>query len=168
MALHEIKLEELKIDPFVYFKTDWVLITAGDKEKANTMTASWGGVGEIWGKAAATVYIRPQRYTKEFVDKNECFSISQFSPEFKEKLAYLGKVSGRDTDKIKDSGLTLEYIDGVPYFKEARQVFIVRKLYADEIKEEKFADKSLCSQFYPNKDYHTLYIGEIIKVLCDN
>lgn len=168
MALKEISLKDVKIDPFRYFKTDWVLITAGDEKKANTMTASWGGVGEIWGKSAATVYIRPQRYTKEFVDKNICFSISQFSAEFKEKLAYLGKVSGRDADKIADADLTLEYIDGVPYFKEAKQVFIVRKLYADEIKEEKFIDKSICSRFYPDKDYHTLYIGEIIKALSED
>ena len=168
MSLKEIKLDDLTINPFVYFKTDWVLITAGNEKKANTMTASWGGVGEIWGKAAATVYIRPQRYTKEFIDANDCFSISQFAPEYKEKLAYLGKVSGRDTDKINDVGLTLAYEDGIPYFTQAKQVFIVKKLYADEIKEEKFIDKTICSQFYSNKDYHTLYIGEIIKVLYDN
>ena len=144
---------------------EWLLITAGDEKKHNTMTASWGGVGVLWGKNVVTTYIRPQRYTKEFVDAQDVFTITFFGENCREALALCGKVSGRDGDKIKEAGLTPYFVDGTTAFEEAEMIFVCRKLYADEIKPEKFIATENDARWYPEKDYHTMYIAEITKVL---
>lgn len=165
MSVREIKVEEFTINPFTVYSDEWTLITAEKDGVANTMTASWGGLGHVWGKNSAIVYIRPERYTKEFVDNSEYFSITVFPQKYHDKLSYLGTVSGRDEDKIKKVGLTVVHEDGVPYFAEAKLTFIVKKLYVSEIKGEEFIDQDLPEQVYPKKDYHTLYIGEVVKIL---
>lgn len=137
-------------------------------DQVNTMTAAWGGFGHVWNHNVATVYIRPQRYTKEFVDASETFSIAVFPEEYHEKLIYLGRTSGRDEDKITKAGLTVEYYEGIPYFAEAKQVFIVRKLYAQELEEKNFIDDSVVDKVYPEKDFHTLYIGSVQQVLVSD
>ena len=104
MSFKEIKPEELKENPFTMIGKDWLLITAGTKECCNTMTASWGGLGVMWGKPSATVYIRQSRYTKEFVDKEEYFTISVMEESYREALKLCGTVSGRECDKMKEAG----------------------------------------------------------------
>ena len=98
MAFKEVKIEELSFNPFTKIGKEWMLITAGNEEKCNTMTASWGGVGVMWGKNAVTAYIRPQRYTKEFVDREEAFTISFYDEKYRKALNLCGTVSGKDTD----------------------------------------------------------------------
>lgn len=98
MAFKEISIDTLKINPFHKISKEWMLITAGDEKKSNTMTASWGGVGIMWGKNVATAYIRPQRYTKEFVDNSEYFTLSFLPEEKREALNVCGRVSGRDVE----------------------------------------------------------------------
>ena len=144
---------------------DWMLITAQKQDDVNTMTASWGGLGVMWGKNVAYVVIRPQRYTKEFVDASETFSLTFFEEGFREKLSYLGTVSGRDEDKIKKSALTVVKEETAPYFEEGKLVLFCKKLYTQQINPENFLDKNLEQKWYPQKDYHTLYIAEIIKAL---
>lgn len=150
------------------FKTigsDWLLVTAGSREKSNTMTASWGGFGIMWGKPVVYLVIRPQRYTKEFLDANECFSVSVLPENYRKALSYLGTVSGRDEDKITKSGLTLEYNGNVPYFAEAYTYMVCRKMFAQPMKPEYLIDTTIDSKWYPNKDYHVLYIAEIEQLL---
>lgn len=106
MAFREISVEQLKDNPFTLINKDWMLITAGDAEKHNTMTASWGGVGELWGKYVSTIYIRPQRYTLEFVEREEYYSLCFFGPEYRQALSLCGSKSGRDVDKDAATGLT--------------------------------------------------------------
>lgn len=161
MSFQKIELKELQMNPFISIGKEWMLISAGDKNKVNTMTASWGGVGVLWGQDVVTAYIRPQRYTKEFVDQQDCFSLSFFDGEYKKELGVLGSVSGRDTDKIKDVDFHVTYLEDVPTFEEASTVFIVEKIYEDIIKPEKFQDISLDEKWYPDKDYHTVYIAKI-------
>jgi len=165
MSFKEIKFEELDIKLFDFWSKDWVLVTAGDKEKANTLTAGWGGFGVFWGKNAVSVYIRSERYTKEFMDKNERFSITSFGSGNREQLAYLGKVSGRDGDKIKAAGFTTEFDGEVPYVCEGNIVLICKKLVNAPLLPDTFLDKANDEKFYPKKDYHTLYIAEIEKIL---
>lgn len=165
MAFKEVKIEELQFNSFTKIGKEWLLITAGDEEKHNTMTASWGGVGVLWGKNVVTTYIRPQRYTKEFVDAQDVFTITFFGENYRKALALCGKVSGRDADKIKEAGLTPYFVDGTTAFEEAEMVLVCRKLYADEIKPEKFIATENDERWYPEKDYHTMYIAEITKVL---
>ena len=150
------------------FKTigkDWLLVTAGDEEKSNTMTASWGGFGIMWGKPVVYIVIRPQRYTKKFIDAKEHFSLSVLPEEYRKVLSYLGSASGRDEDKIAKSGLTLKFDNGVPYFDESDIYMVCRKMFAQPINPECFIDDTIDSKWYPEKDYHTLYIAEIEKLM---
>lgn len=161
----EITPESLEKSPFQLIGKEWMLVTAEKDNKVNTMTASWGGLGVMWGKNVAYVVIRPQRYTKEFIDASDTFSLSFFAPEFKKQLGYLGKVSGRDEDKITVSGLTVAHNSETPYFEEASLVLICKKLYKQPLNPECFIAKELDEKWYPNKDYHELYIVEVEKVM---
>ena len=163
--MNRITPEEIKRDPFTLIDKDWMLITAEKERKVNTMTASWGGVGIIWNKKVAYIFIRPQRYTKEFVDASQRFSLSVLPDSYRKELTYLGRVSGRDEDKIAKTGLKVAYEEGVPYFEESKYVLICRKLYAQDLKGECFIDKSLDPKNYPTQDYHTMYVAEIEEVL---
>lgn len=140
-----------------------MLVAATDKDgKTNAMTASWGGLGVLWGKKVAFVFIRPQRYTKKFVDDAENFSLSFFEESYKPMLGYMGKVSGKNEDKIKKSGLTVQYKDGTPVFKEASLTLICRKMYRQTLEEDCFIDKTNIGKWYPQKDYHDMYVAEIV------
>jgi len=163
----EIKPEELNKSIFQLIGSDWMLITAEKDNKINTMTASWGGFGVMWGKNVSYIVIRPQRFTKEFIDNADTFSLSFLDKNFKKQLSYLGCVSGRDEDKISKSNLTIQYLDNTPYFKEAKLAIICNKLYAQEFNPECFIKNKLDKEIYPDKDYHTLYISEIKKVLTE-
>ncbi len=164
--MREINANELDRNVFRLIGDEWMLVTAGDESAANTMTASWGGLGVIWGKPAATIYLRPQRYTKEFVDAHDTFSLSFFDEGFRKQLAYLGSVSGRDEDKIAKAGLSTAYADGTPYFEEASLVLVCRKAYVQPFEERCFVDEGAIGQWYPENDLHTLYIGYIEKILA--
>lgn len=164
MAFREISVEELKDNPFTLINKDWMLITAGNQDKHNTMTASWGGVGELWGKYVSTIYIRPQRYTLEFVEREDFYSLCFFGPEYRQALNLCGSKSGRDVDKDKETGLTPRFDQAAPYYDQARLVFICRKLYKQDMTPEAFLDKSLLDKWYDN-DLHRMFIGEIVKVL---
>jgi flavin reductase (DIM6/NTAB) family NADH-FMN oxidoreductase RutF len=161
----EVIPELLKKNPFQSIGKEWMLITAGDENKVNTMTASWGGLGVMYGKNVVFIVIRPQRYTKEFIDREESFSLSFLDKNYKEVLNYLGTVSGRSEDKIENSGLTLDRVDDTPYFREANQVFICKKLFQQTMDGNSLLNEKLENTWYPNKDYHILYIAEITKVL---
>lgn len=163
--MKEIKHEFLNENPFKMIGNDWLLVTAKKGGKVNTMTASWGGVGVLWNKKVAYIFIRPQRYTKEFIDGSDKLSLSVLPEKFRKELTYLGRVSGRDEDKISKSGLTVKDYEDVPYFEEARLTFICKKLYAQELEEGCFIEEGLIEKNYPNKDYHTMYVVEIEKIL---
>lgn len=157
--------DTLNENAFKMIGSDWLLLTAKKGDKVNTMTASWGGVGILWNKKVAYLFVRPQRYTKEFIDAADKLSISVLPNSFRDTLSYLGRVSGRDEDKIEKSGLTLQEKDNVPYFDEARLTFICKKLYVQGLEEEGFVDKSLIEKNYQNEDYHMMYVVEIEEVL---
>ena len=163
--LQKIDPKTLTVNPFTLIGDQWMLITAGTPEHCNTMTASWGGVGVLWAEPSATCYIRPQRYTKEFIDKEELFSVSFLKDGHRDALKLCGSVSGRDHDKIKEAGLTPVFIDGVPAFEEADTILICRKMYRTSMNPADFIDKDADSKFYPEKDYHDMYIAEIVKAV---
>ena len=163
--MREIEPSALDKNVFQLVGEDWMLVTAGGPDKLNTVTASWGGLGVIWGEPAATVYLRPQRYTKEFVDAHDTFTLSFFDEGWRKQLAYLGSVSGRDEDKVAKAGLTVVHDGETPYFEEARLTLIGRKLYAQDMKEACFMDSVQPERWYPEKDFHTLYVIELEKIL---
>lgn len=158
----EVSPKELADNPFKMLSNDWALVTAGDSSSFNTMTVSWGGVGVLWNKNVATIYIRPQRYTMEFIEANELFTISVLPSDYKQALTICGRVSGRDHDKVKEAGITPIDADGSVAFEEARLILVCKKLYHSDIDPNTFYDKDI-EKNYPDKDYHRMYIGEIIQ-----
>lgn len=146
---------------------DDILIAAEKDGRQNAMTAGWGGFGVMWGKDVVFVVIRPSRYTKEFIDAGEHFSIA-YMGENKKLMGYMGTVSGRSEDKIKTAGLTPIEGEAAPCFKEAKANIICRKLYAQEMRPECFTDGgAIDERWYPAHDYHTLYVGEIEKIIAE-
>ena len=161
-TFQQYELSQIDFNPYTQIGHDWMLVSAGTEEKANTMTASWGGLGVIWGVNAATIYIRQSRYTKEFIDREKYFTLSFLSEKHREALAYLGKVSGRDEDKLEKSGLHFGYKHGIPYIDEANQILICKKMASVPITEDSFCSPGLKDKFYGDGDMHTMYIGEIV------
>lgn len=161
MALTKIDIAEQSFNPFDLIGKQWMLVSAGTEEKWNTMTASWGGVGVIWGKPSATCYIRHSRYTKEFVDNSAYFTLTFLQDGYRDALALLGKKSGREMDKMRDSGLTPVFVEGQPTFEEASLVLVCRKRYHSELVPEEIEREAL-DKWYADHDYHVMYIGEIV------
>lgn len=146
--------------------SDWMLVSAGDKEKFNTMTANWGGAGYLWNKPVVFVFVRPERYTYEFTERNDQFTLSFFDEKYREALNICGTKSGRDCNKIAEASLSPFFTDlGNPTFKEARLVMECRKLYAEMMSEDAFIDKAMFNTHYARKGgLHKMYIAEIINV----
>ena len=161
----EIKTREIQDNPFQLIGGDWLLVTSEREGKVNTMTASWGGLGVMWGKDVAYVVLRPQRYTKELLDATGLLSLSVLPEGNKDLYGYLGKASGRQEDKIAKAGLTVAHDGAVPYFEEARLIVLCKPLFAQKYDPACFLEPSLDEKWYPDKDYHTLYVCEIQKVL---
>ena len=169
--MKEISLVEFDFNPVKAFGKNWMALTAGTKEKGcNTMCVSWGHFGTLWDRGqgaltTAVVYARPQRYTKEFLDREDYFTLCIFPENMKKALSYIGSHSGRDGDKITAAGLTPVYEDGITYFEEAESVLVCRKLYSSPLLKEGFCDKSIIENDYKDGDFHTLYVGEIVRIL---
>ena len=161
----EISPDLLRKNPFQMIGKEWMLITAGHGTDVNTMTASWGGLGVMFCKNVAYLVVRPQRYTREFLDREATFSLSFLDKSYRETLNYLGTASGRNENKIAKSGLTLATYEETPYFGEATNVMICKKLFRQDMGEGSLLSEKLNTTFYPTKDYHILYIAEITTLL---
>ncbi len=165
LGFKKAEISELDLDPFKMIGEKWMLITAGDEKASNTMTASWGGLGVIWSKPVAAVVIRPQRYTKEFVDSSDRFTLSFYPQDKKDALVYCGSHSGRDLQpnkKAENAGLTAMYHDGTVSYEQAELILVCKKLYETDILPECFEDMTLDKENYPQNDYHRVYIAQII------
>ena len=156
----KIDISKFKTNPFL-LKNQWMLVTSEYDSKVNTLTASWGGFGIMWNKEVVFVFIRPQRYTKEFIDRSGKFNLSFFDSKYKKDLSYLGTVSGRDEDKILKSNLKLTSLLDYPTFEEASFTINAKLLFEQPLNESSFIDKSIISKWYPQKDFHAMYIAEI-------
>jgi len=161
----KISPQDIKDNPFEAVGENWMLVTAGSLGSYNTMTASWGGMGVLWNKNIAFCVVRPTRYTYEFIEKAETFTLSFFSEKYRTALNFCGTHSGRNCDKAMETGLTAaETENGSVFFNEARLVLECRKIYFDDINPGNFIDPGI-DRHYPKKDYHRMYVGEIINVL---
>ncbi len=157
----KISAEDLNENIFRLIGKDWALITSEKPGGGyNTMTASWGGTGILWNKPVAFIFIRPQRYTYELIENQNNFTLSFLDDSYREKLAYCGKASGRNEDKIEKCGFTVISTENGGFINEARVAITCRKLYFGDILESGFVDESLLSN-YAAGDYHRMYIGEI-------
>lgn len=163
MEWKKIELNELsaRIDPVVAMRENWFLVTAEADGKANTLTAGWGALGNVWEKKTLTVYIRPQRHTKKFMDASGRFTATFFAGH-QQELLYLGTHSGaQEPDKIDHAGLHLTHVDGQPTFAEGNLVLLCRTLYRQPLEPECFTDAAVCEAAYPEKDYSVVYVAEI-------
>lgn len=162
----EIDITHLNKNVVDLFKNRWALVTAGDKDALNTMTVSWGAVGELWGKDMATLYIRPQRYTEEFLNKNDYLTVSFYPDDMKKQIhGVCGSKSGRDVDKVKECNLTPVFDEKAPYFNEAQIVLVCKKTAKSRFNPDEFLDGEIDEKWYPQNDYHFIYYAEIEKVL---
>ena len=162
----EVEFTQVKDNVVDLLKNRWGLVTAGDKNGYNMMTVSWGAIGELWGKDMATIYIRPQRYTEEFLNTQDYFTLSFYKDEDKKRIhSICGSKSGRDVDKAKECALTVSFDENAPYFDEAEIVLVCRKAAKSRFNPEEIIDKSIIDACYPENDFHFIYYGVIEKVL---
>ena len=158
--------EELTDNPFRLIGKEWMLITAGDRSKFNMMTASWGGMGILWGRPVAICVVRPQRYTFPLMERSGTYSLTFFDAAHRHVLDYCGSHSGRDGDKGAATGLTpIVGSTGAIYFEEARLVIECKKLYAQDLQESGFVDPAIVDRNYPTRDFHRMYVGEVVQML---
>ncbi|MCC8115103.1 MAG: flavin reductase [Bacteroidales bacterium] len=159
--MKEIKPTEIPGNAIELIGTDWMLVTSGDKESFNTMTASWGMLGEMWGLPVAETVVRPQRYTFGFIEKTGKYTLSFFRKDMKKVLGVMGTKSGREIDKMHYPGLTaMELPSGQMSFEEAWLVIECEVIYADRFVPEAFLDKELIEKWY-DSDFHKRFIGRI-------
>lgn len=164
--MKRIEVKDLSENFFEVISKEWMLVTAGDKEKFNTMTASWGGIGILFNKPVAYVFIRPERYTYEFIEKFDMFTLSFLGKEHRDIYNFCGSKSGKDVDKVKETGLKPIFTDsGNVMFEQSRLTFECKKLYATNFVPENFLYKDSLGKFYNEKNgFHKMYIVEIVNV----
>ncbi len=155
---------EFNTEIFSQFDKKWALLTAGSEDNFNTMTISWGGLGTLWGKPVATVYVRTSRYMHDYMDANEYFTISYFPEEYKKILGVLGSKSGREMDKMKDSGLTAIKAGDSVSFQEAEVTLVCRKLFRQKLEESNMPEE-IAKAMYEGQASHDMYIGEVVEII---
>ena len=161
--LSRVNVKHLTDNVFKLLDNDWMLITAGTIDSYNTMTASWGSFGILWNKPIAICFIRPQRYTLEFINRADLFTLSFFSENYRDILNFCGGHTGRKVDKAEHTGLTpVSSENGSVYFSQARIVMECKKLYTDSLDPNSFLKSGLVNEIYPNHDFHHFFIGEIV------
>ncbi len=160
----EIDLKSLSVAPFSLIGDSWMLISSGTEQKYNMMTASWGGLGVLWNKPVAFIFVRPQRYTFEFLENNDYFSLSFYDELYRDALTLCGTKSGRDINKTEVIKFTPIFNQKALYFEQANLVFICKKIYGQFIDPAMFIEKCLEKNYNAN-DYHKIYIAEIVKGL---
>jgi len=167
MNLKRIAVKDFAPRIFELFEDQWLLLACGDfgKKHFNAMTISWGSMGTIWDRPFIQVVVRPVRYTIEFMNQYDTFTVSAFDEEYRDALSLLGSSSGRDGDKIARSGLTPVASQAVaaPSFAEAKLVMECRKVFWQDIDHTHFVDPSI-EQYYPEKDYHRMFFGEVLGI----
>ena len=144
-------------------KDDWMLVTAGSEESFNTMTANWGGMGFLWNKPVAFIFIRPERYTHDFLEENDRLTLSFYAEDYREALRICGTKSGRDINKVEATGLTPVALEsGAMTFSEARLTLDCHKLFKAPMQATDFIDKEILNTWYGAKGgLHDMYIVEI-------
>lgn len=167
MDLKIITAEKLSVQSHDLFNNQWLLLSSGDfkENHYNAMTIAWGSLGTMWHKPFIQVVVRPTRYTFQFMERYDSFSVCAFPETYRTALSVMGKRSGRDCDKIKEAGLkpVAASLIAAPVYQDAELILECRKIYAQDFDPEAFIDPSIESS-YPQKDYHRVYFGEILSI----
>ncbi len=167
MKRNPIAPTDFSIRPYTVLARQWMALTSGDftTGRYNSMTVGWGSFGVMWNKPFVQVVVRPVRYTFEFMEHHDTFTLCAFGREYRKALQILGTKSGRDNDKITGAGLTpiASMKIAAPGFDEADLIIELRKIYWDDFRPENFLDPSI-GENYPQKDYHRIFFGEILYI----
>lgn len=167
MERQNIPFDQFDSQVFHLFDKQWMVLTSGDivTSRYNAMTISWGSIGFVWGRPFVQVLVRPQRYTFEFMEHYDSFTLCAFPIEYRQALSLLGTKSGREGDKIGTAGLTPIPVDCIaaPGYQEAELIFECRKIYWQDFDPAHFAAPDIAKN-YPIQDYHRVYFGEILKI----
>lgn len=155
---------KFQAESFELFDKTWALLTAGDREKFNTMTIAWGCLGTIWGKPAVTVYVKPIRYTHEFMEQSEYFTVSFYPERMREALTLCGRLSGRDCDKVARANLTPVFLKQGVTFEGAERTIVCKKIYRQSMDKGTMPADAV-KKYYQTEPAHTMYIGEVIDIL---
>ena len=156
------KLENLSYNPFKKFHEQWGVVTAGTKEKFNSMTISWGSMGTIWGKPMITVFIRPHRYTYEFLNSNDYFTVSFYDEKYRNELSLIGNKSGRDIDKVKETKFTPKFLDKGITYEEAKETFVLKKWFVQLMDLDKFPQEVIPVYYTECKLPNYMFIGLVV------
>lgn len=167
MERKPIRVEDLTVKAYSLWEEQWLLLSSGDFSAGhfNCMTISWGSLGVIWGRPFVQVVVRPQRYTFEFMQQYPTFTVCAFSETYRPALNLLGSRSGREMDKLEESGLTAQPASAVaaPVYAEAELAIECQKVYWQDLEPNHFIDPEI-HRNYPKLDYHRMYFGEILAV----
>lgn len=155
---------ELNANVFEQFDKKWALLTAGTEGSFNTMTISWGGLGTLWSRPVATVYVKPCRYTYEFMERNDYFTVSFFPEDYKKDLGLLGSKSGRDGDKLALTSLHAKPLENGMGFAEAELTLVCKKLYFQDLDASRIPEDAL-DRYYKTEAPHRMYIGEVVDII---
>lgn len=155
---------EFKVQAFQLFDRDWALVTAGTAEAFNGMTISWGGLGTLWGLPVATVYVKPIRYTHDFLESSAFFTVSFYPEQYRTALMRMGSLSGRSCDKVAAAGLTPRVLEHGITFQEAKVTLVCRRIYRQDL-DVSAMPENVVETYYRNEAPHTMYIGEVVEIL---
>ena len=162
----EVAIQDFTCNPFTSIGKDWMLISAAKKDgSANTMTAAWGGLGWLWERPVAYLFVRQSRFTKEFIDETGKVSLSFLGKGFRKEFGYLGTISGRQEDKIAHSGLTLSFDEEIPFFEESETVIFGHIISEQIVTEDTFLDETIAQNHYTDHNLHSVYVLQIDKIL---
>lgn len=162
MFFKKMDLSDLQCNPFDMIGKTWYLLTSGTPEDYNTMTASWGAMGEMWGAPSFHCVVRTNRYTLNYLDQNELFSATFFDPGYKTALQFCGTHSGKDCDKAQRTGLQPVLLEGTTSFAQARRVLICRKRYTAMLQPEGFLEPETYEKWYGKDPMHREFVGEVL------
>ena len=151
-------------DPFKRFDKDWALVTAGTKEDFNTMTVSWGSLGTLWSRPIVTVYVKKCRYTYEYMNDSDYFTVSFYDEKYRKDLTVLGTKSKRDCDKLALTDLHPEYLDKAITFKEAELTYVCKKIYMQDFDTDAMPE-DIREHYYSKEPVHRMYIGEVVDII---
>ena len=157
-------MESFQTDAFRIFDQQWALVTAGTAESYNTMTISWGGLGTLWGKPVATIYIKPVRYTYQFLEQNDYFTVSFYPKEYQKDLSILGRKSGRDTDKVALTSLTPKVLEHGVTVEQAQATLVCKKIYWQDLDLRQIPQEAVAA-YYQSEQPHRMYLGEVVAIL---
>ena len=164
----EIDVTRLSVDAVDLWMNRWLLLTAGTYDDCNMMTVAWGSIGCMWSKPFAQVVVRPQRHTRKYIDQSDSFTLCAFPEKYRKYLQTLGTLSGKDGDKLSQTGLTLMGSQKVsaPSYNEANLILECRTMYRQDMDPSGFLDKTIQDN-YAADDYHRIYFGEILAAFCE-